>query len=117
MFAQRLGSRWFGLGVLTAGLLACQPQQQQEDQRQSPARPTSFSSDGFEGIDSRQFSLLKADCTDPSGTTVTIQVASGEFAYLYSRPGDGKVVVNAKFLLTTFMFVEQAGGRKKGGAK
>lgn len=29
----------------------------------------------------------------------------------------GKVVVNAKFLLTTFMFVEQAGGRKKGGAK
>jgi type IV pilus assembly protein PilO len=29
----------------------------------------------------------------------------------------GKVVVSAKFLLTTFMFMEQAGGRKKGGAK
>ena len=29
----------------------------------------------------------------------------------------GKVVVNAKFMLTTFMFVEQPGGKKKGGAK
>jgi type IV pilus assembly protein PilO len=29
----------------------------------------------------------------------------------------GKVVVNAKFLLTTFMFMEQPGGKKKGGAK
>lgn len=97
MFAQRLGSRWFGLGVLTVGLLACQPQQQQQAERQSPARPTSFSSGGFEGIESRQFSLLKADCSDPTGATVTIQVASGEFAYLYSRPGDGKVVVNANY--------------------
>jgi type IV pilus assembly protein PilO len=29
----------------------------------------------------------------------------------------GKVVVTAKFMLTTFMFVEQPGGKKKGGAK
>lgn len=29
----------------------------------------------------------------------------------------GKVVVTAKFLLTTFMFVDQGGGKKKGGAK
>jgi type IV pilus assembly protein PilO len=29
----------------------------------------------------------------------------------------GKVVVSAKFMLTTFMFLEQAGGKKKGGAK
>jgi type IV pilus assembly protein PilO len=29
----------------------------------------------------------------------------------------GKVVVNARFQLTTFMFLDQPGGKKKGGAK
>jgi hypothetical protein len=93
MFARRTGLTVAGLGLLTAGLVACQGDQQQQQQKE-PGQPIDFNAGGFEGLESGQLALLAATCT-PTADPVVITVASGEFAYLYKRASDGAVVVNA----------------------
>jgi hypothetical protein len=80
------------LGLLTAGLFACQAQDQQQQKNASP-QAIAYDSGGFEGITSRVFAQLSTPCG--TSNPVVITVSSGEFAYLYLRASDNMVVVNA----------------------
>jgi len=83
----RRGFRNLGLGLLIGGLWACGGQQ-------TAKTGIDFNSMGFEGLDSMHFDILSNTCSI-SGSTATIIVADGEFAYVFYRSTDSNVVVNA----------------------
>ena len=94
MHDKRRGLRNLGLGLLIGGLCACG--------QQAAKKSIDFDSMGFEGIDSTHFDILTNTCAISSTTsnnvttyTATITVADNEFAYVFYRTTDSKVVVNA----------------------
>jgi Ca2+-binding RTX toxin-like protein len=73
-----------GIGVLLTGALACSGHPSGVD----------FNSNGYEGFTDTHFALLSSACTISSGN-LSLILAANETAYLFKRPGDGMVVVNA----------------------
>jgi hypothetical protein len=89
MFEKMHRLKILGVGLLATGVLACQQQPQEQ-----AAKPIEFSSAGFEGIEIGKLALLATAC-DPATDPVIITVGGNEFAYIYLRSTDSKVVVNA----------------------
>lgn len=94
MFFKRFGLTSLGLGLITAGVVACQGQQASTLQENEPGQPIALNGGGFEGIETTNLALLANAC-DTSSTPVVVKVAAGEFAYLFLRSADNNVVVNA----------------------